>query len=124
MKRSIILLLLILPTIAGIGQLSNTWYFGYESGLDFDPSPGTSIPAVLTDGKMTADEGCSSISDSTGRLLFYTNGTKIYNRQHQIMSNGDGLMGHTSALQSSIIVPWPGNDSLYYVFTTDAYENN
>lgn len=36
------------------------------------------------------------------------------------MDNGDGLLGSWDATQSSIIIPQPDNDSLYYVFTTDA----
>jgi hypothetical protein len=37
------------------------------------------------------DFGNSSICDSTGNLLFYTNGSRIADRSHQIMPNGTGL---------------------------------
>jgi hypothetical protein len=40
------------------------------------------------------------------------------------MLNGDNLPGHQSAVQSSLILPVPNNDSIYYVFTTDATEDN
>jgi hypothetical protein len=33
----------------------------------------------------------SSISDSLGNLVFYTNGRKIYNAQHLVIENGDSL---------------------------------
>ena len=39
------------------------------------------------------------------------------------MPNGGGLMGGTSSTQSSIIVPFPGNDSLFYVFTSDEFQS-
>jgi PKD repeat protein len=39
------------------------------------------------------------------------------------MNNGYDLNGDPSATQSGIIVPWPGNDTLYYIFTADSYEN-
>ena len=33
----------------------------------------------------------TSISDSSGRLLFYSNGSKIFGWNHQLMQNGDTL---------------------------------
>lgn len=39
------------------------------------------------------------------------------------MPNGTGLMGGTSSTQSSLIVPLPGSDSIYYVFTSDEYQS-
>lgn len=39
------------------------------------------------------------------------------------MLNGDNLAGNISSAQVAI-VPYPGHDSLYYIFTTDALEND
>jgi PKD repeat protein len=36
------------------------------------------------------------------------------------MMNGFGLTGDYSSSQSGLIVPWPGSDSLYYIFTVPA----
>jgi gliding motility-associated-like protein len=91
------------------------WYFGSQAGLRFSD---TGV-VVLLDGVMDAIEGCSVISDSSGDLLFYTNGSMIWNRQHQRMPNGFGLFGDRSTTQSSLIVQQPGSSSLYYVFTLD-----
>jgi gliding motility-associated-like protein len=95
---------------------ANIWYFGDHAGLDFNS--GNPIP--LTDGQLVTQEGCATISNAAGKLLFYTDGTTIYNRNHQIMINGSGLMGHSSSTQSATIVPKPGSSSLFYVFTLDA----
>ena len=104
-------------------QRNNTWYFGNYSGLDFNDTTGAALPLPLSNNAMKADEGCSSMSDEQGRILFYTNGVEIYNRNFQVMANGDDIGGHISAFQSSMIVQHPGQDHLYYVFTSDAYEN-
>lgn len=88
------------------------------------PAPGTSIPSPLNNSAMVADEGCSSICDDLGNLLFYTNGVTVFNKEHQVMVNGDHIGGHISAFQSSIIVQHPGNKNFYYIFTSDAYENS
>lgn len=105
----------------------NVWYFGDHAGLNFN----TASPTPLLNGQTDFphppsqwNEGSSSICDSTGSLLFYSNGEKIWNRLQQIMPNGNNLMGNVSSTQSSIIVPQPGNSRYFYVFTTDAEENN
>lgn len=111
---------LLLPCTA---QQYNTWYFGGQAGISFNPGGGT-VPYTLTDGINTATEGNASICDVNGKILFYVNGENIYDRTHQVMLNGNGLLGHQSTVQSSLIIPVPNNDSIYYVFTADAVENN
>lgn len=92
------------------------WYFGNQAGLDFSTSP----PTVLTNGAMTTSEGCASISDANGNLLFYTNGINIYDQTHSVMANGSGLTGNSSTTQSGMIVKQPGSSNIYYVFSLGA----
>ena len=99
---------------------ANIWYFGEYAGLDFNNGE----PVALTNSAMNQQEGCSSIADSLGNLLFYTNGISVWNKNHEIMPNGFGLLGHQSSTQSAIIVKKPGYNKLYYIFTTDAAHNN
>ena len=91
------------------------WFFGTHAGLNFQ----SGAPVPEAGGQMNTEEGCSSISDACGNLLMYTNGVTIYNANHQIMHNGDGLHGSDSSTQSGIIVPKPGDPNTYYVFTVD-----
>lgn len=93
------------------------WYFGLYAGITFN-TPGM-VPKDLYDSKMHQAEGCASISDSAGRLLFYTDGMTVWNRKHKIMKNGTGLKSHYSTTQSALIVPLPGSSNLYYLFTAD-----
>ncbi len=93
----------------------NVWYFGANAGLSFNS--GVAVP--LTDGAMSTSEGCASICDKNGNLLFYTDGIKVWNKNHAVMPNGSGLFGAPSSTQSAVIVPQPGNDSIYYIFTVD-----
>ncbi len=101
-------------------QQGNVWYFGRRAGLSFNSAPFT----PLFDGQVNSLEGSSSICDENGDLLFYTDGETIVNRDHDPMLNGLGLKGHVSSFQSSVIVPQPGSKTIYYVFTTDALEND
>ncbi len=98
----------------------NIWYFGYYAGIDFNVSP----PKPLYNSALNTNEGCATICDKAGDLMFYTDGTTIWNKNHRVMVNGNGLLGHSSSTQSGVIVPRPGSKDFYYVFTvTDKYEN-
>jgi gliding motility-associated-like protein len=91
----------------------NIWYFGNYAGVDFNTSP----PTGLTDGKLSTNEGCASIADEAGKLLFYTDGITVFNKQHNAMEGGTGLYGDPSSTQSGVIIPHPANKNIYYVFT-------
>lgn len=73
---------------------------------------------------MTAQHGCATVSDGNGNLLFYSNGEKIWNKNHQIMSNGMNLLGSIYSTQSVFILKKPGSSNLFYVFTLDIVANN
>jgi gliding motility-associated-like protein len=117
------LYVLILFTLFSVGLHAQNegkiWYFGNFAGLNFNTEP----PTVLTNGALTTSEGCASISDADGSLLFYTDGVKVWNKNNQQMTNGNGLGGDPSSTQSGIIVPFPGNKNQYYIFTTSSYGN-
>ncbi|MDZ4844328.1 MAG: T9SS type A sorting domain-containing protein [Chitinophagales bacterium] len=126
MKRCLLLLIL-LPSFCLAQKQGNIWYFGDHAGVDFN----SGVPVALMDGAITYgtgilgpityNEGTSVISDSAGNLLFYTNGQKLWNRNHQVMPNGDSLLGNFSSTQSSIIIPKAGSSQYFYVFTVDDY---
>lgn len=98
---------------------ANNWYFGTYAGLTFNTTP----PTALTNGALTTGEGCAAMSDPNGNLLFYTDGIRVWNRNHVQMTNGTGLLGDPSAAQSAMIVPKPGNPNFFYVFTVAAQGN-
>ena len=102
-------------TVNSSGQEGNIWYFGQNAGLDFN----SGAPVALTDGQLNTLEGCATISDQNGALLFYTDGMTVYDRNHGIMPNGTGLVGNNSSTQSSIIVGKPMSVDIYYIFTID-----
>jgi gliding motility-associated-like protein len=106
---------------------ANIWYFGRNAGLDFNTNPPTPLNN-LDVGTLFSSEGCSTISDSNGNLLFLTNGEKVWNRNFQLMPNGDNLAGHNSSSQSSAIIPFPGSYNFtenrfdkYFLVTLDDY---
>ncbi len=119
MKKKITLLLafsIIFPVLLfGQGETSN-WYFGNNAGIRFNNN-GT--VTALDDGRLNTFEGCTTISDALGDLLFYTDGINVYDRNHNLMQNGGGLYGDPSSTQSALIVPKPNDPEVFYIFTVD-----
>jgi len=109
------------------------WMLGFASNdgtypdfgntlIDFNQQP-MSVSGIYT--TMNFFETNTSVSDTAGNLLFYTNGFSLYDSTHQPMAGWDTLnpgyiasqwfpFGHRN-LQGTLILPQPGNDSLYYV---------
>ncbi len=112
---TILLFLLAFSPKSDAQKQANNWYFGNQAGINFNTIP----PQPITGGNIQSWEGCASISDELGKLLFYTNGKTIWNAKHKIMQNGTGLLGDTSSTESAIIIPQPSKPHLYYVFTVD-----
>ncbi len=101
----------------------NNWYFGVYAGITFNTSP----PSILNNGKISTSEGCAAVSDKDGNLVFYTDGSYVFDANHNQMPNGAGLYGNPSSTQSSVVCPKPGtyNYALrrfdrYYIVTIDA----
>ncbi len=111
-------ILLFFCSIINAQREAANWFFGVNAGLSFN----TGVPQLLSDSQVNTLEGCSTISDENGGLLFYTDGVTVWNRMHEIMSNGTDLNGSFSSTQSSIVVPNPTNTNIYYIFTTDVVD--
>lgn len=114
MLRQLVLfvILVLLPLAATAQKEASVWYFGRHAGIDFRNEQ----PIALTDGALSTEEGSASICDKSGNLLFYTDGVTVYNRLHQVMPNGRNLWGSYTTTQT-LIVPKPGVDPIFYIFT-------
>ncbi len=120
MKKIALITYLILFSVSSFAQKkTSVWYFGDNAGLDFK----SGTPVAITDGALSTREGCATICDDSGNILFYTEGTKVWDKNHQIMENGNGLLGDFSSTQSAIIIPKPGTSNIYYIITVPSIYN-
>lgn len=121
MFRLILIAVLVNAAIDSMAQRANFWYFGDSAGVQF---ANDTFKKVLTDGALFTYEGVSSIANMGGQnLLFYSDGRKVYDSRHMQMPNGFDLFGSWTTTQSCLIVPYPGSNNLYYVFTTNTDES-
>jgi len=135
MKQKILFLcfLVLLP----IGNLlaqgeAAYWYFGQNTGLNFSDMQTlnnvtlngvtgqvlSGIPKSIS-GPIYTGEGCFSISDKDGNFLFASDGITVYNgpSSGNVMRNGTGLKGHSSAAQSGVVIPRPETTGRFYIVT-------
>ncbi|MCK9399901.1 MAG: gliding motility-associated C-terminal domain-containing protein [Bacteroidales bacterium] len=100
---------------------ADRWFFGQNAGLDFRPQD--PVPDV-TNFLMNIPTSPAVMADSMGNILFYTDGTKVWDRMGGLMPNGSGLHGFVGYTMPVLIVPKPGSDSIYYIFTTHRPKQN
>ena len=121
MKKNLWILFLLFCELSHAQKQGVNWCFGDSAGISFInlASPQTYTTSTVSRGS------CCSISDTVGNLLFYANtayssvqGPKygvVWNKYNQVMINGDSLIGN-SWFREMVILPMPGNDSLYFLF--------
>jgi hypothetical protein len=101
---------------AQLGKGAWHWQFGDSCALDF-----SSGAPVATKSSLDVVEGTASISDkNTGQLLFYTDGTSVWDKNNNQMPNGFGMYGgYGTSTQAALIIPLPGSSTIYYLITAD-----
>jgi hypothetical protein len=123
MKKIIFLLLISVGSVEA--QNSNIkWCFGDSAGIDFTNS------AMPFSTGMDGRGSCVSISDSVGNLILYaftvgSSGawsTRIFNSNHISIAGADSITGE-AWYNELILIPKPGCDSIYYLFSIGIEQN-
>lgn len=96
---------------------SSNWIFGNKAEIKF-PFGNLPLDTSLNNTNLFAFEGSATYSDVNGNLKLYTNGEKNYNGNHQeIIPENFTILGSSNSTQSSLIVPIPGKNNQFYLFT-------
>ena len=133
-KIAIILLVMFLHTTPNNAQVKYdyNWALGHDSNLADSTFGGTDISfnesqisLTYTFREVNIEQTNVTMSDADGNLLFYSNGCKVFNRNHVLMENGDSINpGEVfdnqcedayPIIQGILAIPIPQNDSLYYI---------
>lgn len=107
-----------------LGAVGTTleWYRGL---IYFDFSMGDPVATEIEKTSSSLRFTRSTLCDSTGKLLLYTNGCNIHGGDHEIIENGTGLneggyggdtycpaIGYQTP-QSTLLLPWPGQEERF-----------
>ncbi|MBC7652104.1 MAG: gliding motility-associated C-terminal domain-containing protein, partial [Deinococcales bacterium] len=108
------------------------WYFGDYCSLDFSSGTPVKTTTALTNnsihsesaytGQMANVAATISLSDSTGKLLFYSNGASVWNNNHKKITTAP-IFGKSDINWSNGIcyIPFPGQPNKYFI--VGAYPN-
>ncbi|MEM9300171.1 MAG: hypothetical protein AAGA64_17555, partial [Bacteroidota bacterium] len=107
---------------------ANNWVYGERVGLNFANNQLNFFESEVDLFGVTA-----VMSDrNSGELLFYSDGSNIWNRQHNLIQNGSGIkttFNHEDSpelapSQPLIIVPKPDANDQYYLFHLNQTESS
>lgn len=114
-----------------LGQRSQTNIIYSGTTIDFNTAP----PDIYYEFRgMTYSQANASMCNTSGNLLFYTNGIFIANALHEPMENGTALAAGPAGVlnqglsgyildQGVMALPWPEQDSLYCLLHMDREMN-
>ena len=132
MKKTAIILLsyIVIPgLLAAQGKEGNVWMLGYPASPGFEKpylggssvrfnNGGIDTLSFNVGGEMSSS---TSISDDNGNLLFYSNGCEMYNREYQIMQNGNAITATRHGNGQDWWITFPGwRTNNYLVFLLDS----
>lgn len=89
---------------------ANHWKFGFGSALDFNTDPVSVPPSNFS---FFAQNSSVSISDTNGNLLFFSDGSSIFNKNNTVMPNGF-INANSNATHPIFAIPKPGAPDSYF----------
>ncbi|HCY43035.1 MAG TPA: hypothetical protein DHV48_17145 [Prolixibacteraceae bacterium] len=117
-KLLVSILLCLFATFSNAQKEAAVWSVG--AGLQFNFKSGnlefSTFPAN--------NEANTTICDKEGNLVLYTNGRTVWNRNNEIIVNGDGLIP-ANAYQNKlpVFVPYPKKDGWYILIYEEDYSD-
>ncbi|PXV62091.1 hypothetical protein CLV62_12246 [Dysgonomonas alginatilytica] len=124
MKKIVFLFLLAVSCFQAQAQKeAANWFFGSGCGLDFintvtkNDASSVAVTDVPTNqsSPLSTYEGCFSLSDSDGRIIVFSDGMRVYNKDKALIASG--LRGNSSSAQSGILIPWPEKPGFYFIIS-------
>lgn len=96
------------------------WFFGDSAGIVFTEN-GLVVDSA---SHLESHEGCGVLMDAQGGLMAYASGTTVYDKNHNIMPNGDSIYWNTSAAQTSLFLQLPDHlDKFLMICTGQAWDS-
>lgn len=94
------------------------WAIGNGVGLSFQNNSVTQFQS-----QMNCSDIGTTLSEAFGNMLFYCNGTTVYDKNNNVMANGTGLLGDITGGLAALIFSQP-EIMFYYIFTEEKYADS
>lgn len=96
------------------------WYFGNYAEINFATTPASAGNSAWTYSTMYQGfESTVSMSDRNGNLLFYTNSTNLWDRNHNQVNNSPLFANQGGSSTPGLIsIPFPGDSSRYVIISS------
>jgi hypothetical protein len=93
----------------------NNWFFGWNAAVTFN----SGAPVGFTGSPLVENNLIAgiSVSDSSGNLLFFSDGQSVFNRNYAVMPNSTFLFGGHGGCQSIVAVSKINDPGKYFLFT-------
>lgn len=103
---------------AQLYRQANIWFTWDQVGLNFN-----SLPPKAEINTTSSINGLAraTICTRQGRMLFYSDGNKVWDSTYAVMPGGENLGGDYATL--SLIANKPGSDVIFYLFNLDPVKN-
>ncbi len=129
--KKILLFIVLFTSIATMAtaQFQNyNWIFGTNAAITFDKVTKKPTASLLGNRPNYNLEGCAIANDPlTGKVLFYTDGTTLFNSTNAVMDGGDAIGGinNNTPAQAAAIAAFPDcQGKKFYIFVTTANHNS
>ncbi len=107
------MILVLTSNSAAQGPTSN-WFFGNQAAFKFTDYQPVNLP---NSSAMSAGHGVATVSNIRGELEYYAQPEIAYNRQHQIVHNGDNLNGIQVSWQGAMLIPHMADPNRHFLIT-------
>jgi|GEM_PF-2543460 len=91
---------------------NNIWIIPHNIRLDFNGAAARPSENISLSGSASA-----AICDRDGRLLFFSDGCRVWDRNQAPMPNGTFQVISPYYARTALIIPFPGEPDKYYLFT-------
>jgi len=128
MKNLIYILFLSITFTENLWAQKENNHWAYASGrvITFNTSPPSQFLTAVHPDVLAQVVWPTAVSDASGNLLFYISGNSIWDKNHQLIQNGDNIFltpnydnvppePYSKHAHSTLIIPEPGSTTRYYV---------
>ena len=110
MKTTILIITLLSSITLFAQREDHTWYFSETNlGLFFDYN--TNVVSITHEHAPMNYAGSYSVAcnNITGQLMYYTDGSNVWDKNHLVMPNGNGLNSGLHPIQTGLTCYNPGH---------------